>query len=153
MSEKTGRVGLVWNIGEGEEQKTIEKFSPNTYYEESEKLMHCLNQKSRSGQMCIDFAVNFINDMRETRKELPENTRLVCSSLTDKSRKEFNCLLTDFEQFILYASQLSFESESLGKEEEPEDIDTSWLEDSEEDEIDSEIEIESETESEIESES
>lgn len=129
---KEGKIRIEWTKKnkEGEEVKIV-KESPNTFFESAERLMHALNQKSRSGQNQIDFAIKYLTDLRKTRKNLPDSAKMIVTSKTDKNSKSLECTILDYENFVMFASLLSFESETYGEESPDADDDLSWMTDDE----------------------
>ena len=124
----SGTITLNWEVEIDGKVVKITKKSPPSFYESAAKLMHVLNQKSVSGQKCLEFASNYITGLRKTRKDLPDNAVMVVETKTEKSEKSMTVKVNDYESFVVLADEFDFTSSTFSDEsDEIEDDDLNWI--------------------------
>lgn len=144
MTEKLGKITLEFDLpmldDDGNQMmdddgnprvEIIRKSPPHNVYEDAEKYMHVINQKSVSGQDLLKDAIKFIKTIRTTREDLPDNARLIIETTTEKQIRQFYANLNDYESFVVVAKNIRYEVEKLTDDDEPEETEltknTDWL--------------------------
>lgn len=107
-----GVVKFYWNVEKDGKETKIEYPTPTNLKDTTSTLIDVLNQKSKSGQSSLAYAVNYLTKFRKTlvdaKISIPDSARI----LIDNNDASLDCNVNDFESFVLLAGNLAYTSKN-----------------------------------------